>query len=241
MKVIGAGLPRTATLSQKMALEMLGFGPCYHMVNVLADLNQVPLWHKAADGDINWEDIFEGFESTVDWPGGFFYREILEAYPDAKVLLSVRGPEAWELSMRETVWEFRHGDTLMPHVAQARARVDPEWSEYIRMLDRLLWQDQGVLADSHHNRQALMDAFHRHNEAVRQNVPADRLLVWDVKEGWGPLCEFLEVDVPDQPVPNINDKQTFIDRVVGACIGVLHDWWGEQQELQQQALHAAGH
>jgi len=109
------------------------------------------------------------------------------------------------------------------------------------MLDRLLWQDQGVLADSHQDRQALMEAFHRHNEAVRQNVPADRLLVWDVKEGWGPLCDFLEVDVPDQPVPNINDKQTFIDRVVGACIGALHDWWGEQQELQQQALHAAGH
>ena len=75
MKVIGAGVPRTATLSQKVALEMLGF-PCYHMVNVLGDLTQVPLWHRAADGEIEWDQIFDGFESTVDWPGGFCRRDI---------------------------------------------------------------------------------------------------------------------------------------------------------------------
>jgi hypothetical protein len=234
MKVIGAGLPRTATLTQKVALEMLGFGPCYHMVNVLADLGQVPLWHRAADGTIDWEEIFAGFESTVDWPGGFFYRELVDAYPDAKVLLSVRDPEAWERSMRDTVWEFRHGDTLMAHLAQARARVDPSWAEYIRMLDRILWQDNGVLVGNHQDRGFLIEAFNRYNEQVRRDVPADRLLVWEVKDGWEPLCEFLEVDVPDAPLPNINDKTTFIDRVVGACIEVLHGWWAQQQQQQQQ-------
>ena len=129
MKLIGAGLPRTATLSQKVALEMLGVGPCYHMVNVLADLGQVPLWHRAADGEIQWEEIFEGFESSVDWPGGFFYRELMDAYPGAKVLLSVRDPEPWERSMRQTVWGFRHGDTLMTHLSDARADVDSDWAE----------------------------------------------------------------------------------------------------------------
>jgi Sulfotransferase domain len=231
MKVIGAGLPRTATLSQKVALEMLGFGPCYHMVNVLADMSQVPLWHRAADGDIDWEDIFAGFDSTVDWPGGFFYRELLEAYPDAKVLLSVRDAEGWERSMRETVWGFRHGDTLMTHVSDARADVDSQWAEYRRMLDRLLWKDQGVFAGEHQDRDWLIEAFHRHNQAVQSSVPGDRLLVWEVKQGWEPLCEFLEVDVPDAPFPNVNDKSTFIERVVGGCIGVLHDWWAQQQEL----------
>jgi Sulfotransferase domain len=238
MKLIGAGLPRTATLTQKVALEMLGFGPCYHMVNVLADLSQVPLWHRAADGTIDWEEIMGGFESTVDWPGGFFYRELIDAYPDAKVLLSVRDPEAWERSMRDTVWEFRHGDTLMPHVAQARARIDPDWSEYIRMLDRLLWEDQGTLTGNHHDPQWLIECFHRHNQAVQENVPADRLLVWAVKDGWEPLCEFLEVDVPDAPMPNINDKATFVDRVVFSGIDVLHAW-STQEQQQRQELAAA--
>ncbi len=237
MKLIGAGLPRTATLTQKIALETLGYGPCYHMVNVLGDLNQVPLWHRALDGELDWDEIFGGFESTVDWPGGFVYRELLDRYPDAKVLLSVRDPEAWERSMRGTVWEFRHGDTLMAHLAQARARVDPDWAEYIRMLDRMLWEDRGTLVGNHQEPQGLIEAYHRHNDAVRANVPEDRLLVWDVKEGWEPLCRFLEVAVPDTPLPNVNDKTTFIDRVVGGCIEVLHGWWAQQQE--QQALITA--
>src|SRR4030088_835130 len=110
MKLIGAGLPRTATLTQKVALEMLGIGPCYHMVNVLGDLDLVPLWQDALEGRPDWERIFEGHQSTVDWPGGFFYRELIEAYPDAKVLLSVRDPEAWERSMRDTVWGVVWGD-----------------------------------------------------------------------------------------------------------------------------------
>src|SRR5438067_6231148 len=103
MKVIGAGLPRTATLTQKVALEMLGVGPCYHMVNVLSDLTLADDWRDALEGRADWDKLLGGFESTVDWPGGFFYRELLDAYPDAKVLLSVRDPAAWEHSMRDTV------------------------------------------------------------------------------------------------------------------------------------------
>jgi hypothetical protein len=163
---------------------------------------------------------------------------LLDRYPDAKVLLSMRDPEAWERSMRETVWEFRHGDSLMAHLGQARARIDPDWAEYIRMLDRMLWKDNGTLVGNHQDAQGMIDAFHRHNNAVRESVPADRLLVWEVKEGWEPLCRFLEVDIPDAPFPNVNDKTTFIDRVVGGCIGVLHGWWTEQQQQQQALAHA---
>jgi hypothetical protein len=142
--------------------------------------------------------------------------------------------------MRETVWEFRHGDSLMAHLAQARARVDPDWTEYIRMLDRILWKDKGVLVGNHQDRDFLIEAFHRFNDRVKHDVPADRLLVWEVKQGWEPLCEFLEVDVPDAPFPNVNDKTTFVERVVGGCIEVLHGWWGQQQqEQQQQALTTA--
>ena len=123
MQLIGVGLPRTGTLSQKVALEMIGLGPCYHMVNVLSDLTQADLWLQALDGRAQWNRIFGGCESTVDWPGGFFYRELIEVYPDAKVLLSVRDPESWERSMRETVWAVRHGESLLRLLSSAQAHV----------------------------------------------------------------------------------------------------------------------
>ena len=109
MTVIGAGLPRTGTLSQKLALEQLGLGPTYHWVNLITDLDAVELWHRALDGEDVFEEIFGGYQATVDWPGGFFYRELAERYPDAKVLLSVREPQKWEHSYRETIWNFTRG------------------------------------------------------------------------------------------------------------------------------------
>ena len=96
MKLIGAGMPRTGTFTQKVALEMLGFGPCYHMVDVLADLDQASLWEQALDGEPPWTEIFGGFDSTVDWPGGYFYKQLSEFYPEAKVVLACRDPVAWE-------------------------------------------------------------------------------------------------------------------------------------------------
>ena len=107
MKLIGAGLPRTATLTQKISLEILGYGPCYHMVNVLSNLDLVPQWVEAFEGTGDWNKIFEGCQATVDWPGSFFYRELIEVYPDAKVLLSVRDGAAWARSMRDTIWGDR--------------------------------------------------------------------------------------------------------------------------------------
>ena len=96
MKVIGAGLPRTGTLSQKIALEQVGIGPCYHMVNVLANLDLAHQWRRALDGDANWDEVFDGFEATVDWPGSFFYRELIDVYPEAKVILTIRDGDSWE-------------------------------------------------------------------------------------------------------------------------------------------------
>ena len=117
MKVIGVGLPRTGTLTQKVALEMLGYGPCYHMVNVLQNLELVQLWHDALEGSADWDKIFDGNQSTVDWPGGFFWKELMEYYPDAKLVLSVRDPDKWEHSMRDTVWACYYGDSLTYHLS----------------------------------------------------------------------------------------------------------------------------
>jgi hypothetical protein len=224
MKVIGAGMPRTGTLTQKMALEMLGLGPCYHMVDVLADLDQAALWERALDHEPPWQEIFTGFNSTVDWPGGYFYRELAEHYPEAKVVLSVREPAEWERSMRQTVWSVRHGESLIRLLSSAQACVNPQWAGFLNMIDRLLWEGRGTFAGGKDAPEQMIETMLAHNEAVKAAVAPERLLVWSVTEGWGPLCEFLEVPVPDVPFPHINDRREFLDRIIDGSLATLTQW-----------------
>jgi hypothetical protein len=238
MKVIGVGLPRTATLTQKVALEMLGFGPCYHMVNVIAELPLAQLWLDALDGKADWARIFEGFESTVDWPGGFFYRELYEQYPDAKFVLSVRDPEAWERSMRDTVWGVVHGDSLIRHMSSATAIVNPNWDRFLTMAKGLLWENRGTLRERHETSEGLIEGMRRHSEDVMRVVPADQLLVWEATEGWEPLCEFLDVDVPSEPLPHVNDSAEFKARIIEMGLNTLNPWW-EQQKAEAEPVSAA--
>jgi hypothetical protein len=224
VELIGAGLPRTGTLSQKEALELLGLGPCYHWIDVLADLDaQVPLWDGALDGRVDPAEILEGSRSTVDWPGGYFYRQLVESYPGAKVLLSVRDPERWEPSFRETIVDMCFGESLIRLLSSARAHVDPKWRRYLEFVNRMFWSEQGTFAAGH-SPSALIEAFVAHNEEVKRVVPADRLLVWEVSDGWEPLCEFLGVPVPAEPLPHANDRATFLDRVIGGAIMTLDGW-----------------
>jgi hypothetical protein len=221
LKLIGAGMPRTGTMTQKLALERLGLGPCFHWVDVLADLPvQVPRWHAALRGEADPAAILHGFPSTVDWPGGFFFRELLAAHPEAKVLLSVRDPDRWEPSFRETIVDLRFGESLIRLLSSARAHVDPDWARYLEFVDAMFWEPGGTFAAGH-DPDDLKAAFVAHNEAVRAHVPADRLLVWDVREGWEPLCAFLNVEVPDEPLPHANDRATFLDRVIGGALTTL--------------------
>ncbi len=225
LKLIGAGLPRTGTLSQKLALEQLGLGPSYHWVNVIADLErQVELWERALDGEAPWEQIFDGHRSTVDWPGGYFYRELMEAFPGAKVLLSVREPEAWERSFRDTIWTMSYGETVMPLLSRARAEIDPRWKRYLALVDRMFWGPQGTFASGHAESAQLIEQMLAHQERVERDVPPERLLVWEVGEGWEPLCEFLEVDVPGEPLPHANDRGTFLERVIDGALVTLQSW-----------------
>jgi Sulfotransferase domain len=221
IRLIGAGLPRTGTLTQKEALELLGVGPCYHWVDVLADLDRVEAWDKAMDGDVSWPEIFGASRSTADWPGGYFWRELMEAYPDAKVLLSVRDPEKWEPSFRETIWDMGHGENLLHLLSSARALVDPRWQRYVAFVERMFWSPEGTFASGHERPEQLIEAMIRHNEMVKATVPADRLLVWEVTEGWEPLCEFLGVDVPSEPMPHANDRETFLGRVIDGALAAI--------------------
>lgn len=232
MKIIGAGLPRTATLTQKIALEMLGFGPCYHMENILSDLSLVQQWQDAFEHKPDWEKIFAGFQSTVDWPGAFFYRELIDAFPDAKVLLSERGGAAWARSMHDTIWGIFYDDVMMRDLSNARARVDSGWAQYMELM-KSMWRRSNLLGANEEifDAQAMAAGMRRYTAEVRSVVPAERLLVWQPANGWEPLCEFLEVPVPDAPLPRVNDSTMFADRIIEGSMAVLTAWRARQPGL----------
>ncbi len=220
MKLIGAGLPRTGTLSQKIALEMLGLAPCYHMVNVLGDLDESDRWRRVLDGEVPLAEMFEGFEATVDWPGSFFYRELIDLYPDAKVLISVRSGESWARSMRETIWGVIYGNIMIRHLSDARRTVDHQWDVYMSMMSEM-WARSGLIENADTTAEEMAVAMERYHQGVQDAVPAERLLVWSVSDGWEPLCEFLEVDVPDADFPRVNDSAQFADRIIDGAIDAV--------------------
>ena len=193
LAVIGAGLPRTGTSSQKAALEQLGFGPCYHMRELLDLPNHWPLWETAAKGGpVDFHTIFEGWGSTTDAPGCHFYRELANLYPDAKVVLSVRDPEAWFASTQNTI--LSPAISAMHDLRGAGA-----------MMEAINWGSAPELRDH----DWMLTRYHHHNEEVKANIPARRLLVYDVAEGWAPLCRFLGRPVPDMPFPRNNSTEDF--------------------------------
>jgi hypothetical protein len=232
VKIIGAGLPRTATLTQKVALEMLGFGPCYHMVNVLADLTLADGWANALAGQADWDKVFCGFNSAVDYPTAFFYKELLAAYPDAKVVLSVREGRAWARSMRDTIWGVQYDDgSIAHHLAFARGCIDPSMRALTDLMMTMLnMADLFGPTPAEFDEDALVAAMERHNAEVRAHVPARQLLEWSPADGWGPLCEFLERPVPAAPLPCVNDSAAFNAGLVASAMEKLNDWWSQQPD-----------
>jgi hypothetical protein len=207
LEVIGAGLGRTGTLSLKVALEELGFSKCYHMTEVFANPHHVASWAAAGRGEpVDWDALFRGYRATVDWPGCNFYREFLARNPDARVILTVRDPDRWYDSANRTIYRVH---AAFPGWLRL---VMPRMRRFFAMVDSLIWDGffQGRFAD----RAFAIDRFRRHIEEVRQNVPTDRLLVYEVKDGWGPLCGFLGVPVPEgKPFPHVNDTAEFQARI----------------------------
>ena len=173
--------------------------------------------------------------------GGWCYKELLEYYPDSKVVLSVRSPESWVRSMRETIWPMYFGDSVMRHMCMARAAVDPVWHRFMDLMIHMTWADgTGGLAppEDTYTDEGLAAAMDRWNDRVKRDVPADRLLVWEPRDGWEPLCEFLGAEVPDEPLPNVNDTAAFKEGILGGAISVVNDWW-DQRERPTGGLHGA--
>lgn len=201
LEVIGAGMPRTGTLSTKMALEQLGFGPCHHMTEVFAHPEQWPLWDRIGDGeDIEWEEIFGPYRSVTDAPGVYFWRQLVARYPGAKVVLTERDPERWYASMAATIFSPQHREALGGSPVGA----------IIAKLARRSWSGRDdALRSGPPPREVMIKLFEDHNAAVRAEIPEGRLLVYSVSQGWEPLCAFLGVEVPDTPFPRVNSTEEF--------------------------------
>jgi hypothetical protein len=194
------------------------------MVNVLSDLDKAQMWRDALEGRQAWDEIFEGYQATVDWPGSYFYKELADFYPEAKVVLSVRTAESWDRSMRDTIWGLFYGDMLIRDLSDARARVDSKWRGYLELMEEM-WQQSGLIPDgAETDPETMKSAMERFNEEVQETIPADRLLVWSASDGWEPLCEFLEVPVPDTPFPHLNDSRIFSERIIDGALIALHEW-----------------
>jgi hypothetical protein len=212
--VIGAGFGRTGTASLKVALEHLGLGPCHHMFEVVGHPELLPRWERVVAGEnVDWDEVLDGYRSTVDWPGCAYWRELMETYPHAKVILTVRDPERWYDSAYNTIYQFA-----------AEAGGDPQEDDVVAglqrmrsMVEKLIWE--GTFDGRFEDRAHAIGVFAAHNAAVQRSVPSSCLLVYQVDQGWQPLCAHLGVGVPAEPFPHINQGQSIRDLVQTVLAG----------------------
>ncbi len=201
LTVIGSGFGRTGTASLKRALEMLGFGPCHHMEEVMENPEQVPHWQAFVAGDpVDWSKVFDGYRAQVDWPGAHVWRELAAAYPDAKVIHSVRPDDVWWRSFSSTIARMFGEYENMPLPDHIKRMMEAMEIAIVRQtFGGDLTDKEGALA-----------AYRRRTEEVRAAIPPERLLVFDVSQGWAPLCAFLGVATPTEPFPRVNSTEEFL-------------------------------
>ena len=205
LRVVGAGVGRTGTLSLKLALERLLGASCYHMMEIFGRPQDIPAWHAAARGEMpDWHELLGGYAAAVDWPVAAFWPELAEAFPDALVLLSVRDAESW----------WRSADaTIFPNLR----RQPPAEPAFMRPWHAMVMDLMAArFPDGIDDPAAAMARFERHNARVREIVPSERLLEWQASDGWEPLCAALGLPVPDEPFPRRNTREEFLLRMAAA-------------------------
>jgi hypothetical protein len=203
LEIIGAGFGRTGTYSLKAALERLGYGPCHHMSEVINDPRQVRLWAEAADGQANFDAIFTGVRSAVDFPVAAFWQDVLASNPDARVILSYRDPDDWYGSFSQTILPLILDRAAWPENARP----------FCRMLEKVII---GKALRGRTDREAILAAYRANEAAARALEGSGRALVFHAKDGWEPLCGFLGVAVPDEPYPKTNPRAEFFASVKSA-------------------------
>jgi hypothetical protein len=215
LEVIGAGLGRTGTYSLKAALTRLGYGPCHHMTSLGEDRRLRDGWQAVLRGEeVRWTALFDGYRSALDWPACAFWRELTAEYPEAKVILTVRDPERWYASMCQTLYRSSSPARPGPEgvLMWLEDRLDANLRKRRCISRGVIWQ--GAFGGRFEDRDFAIDVFRRHNAAVRAQVPASQLLMFDVADGWPSLCAFLGVPVPDEPFPHLNQTAEFQEGLV---------------------------
>ncbi|MEM7111913.1 MAG: sulfotransferase family protein [Chloroflexota bacterium] len=208
LKLIGVGFGRTGTTSTKLALDILGLSPCHHMSALIDDPSLSQKWYDVTfNGYRDWDDLFAGYQATLDWPAVTYWRELADHYPHAKLLLTVRDPESWYKSMVKTVLPVME----RPLAEEGAARLR-------RLTSRKVIRDDTFNGVGLTDPEATMRRFEQHNDEVKAAFGSDRLLVWRVQDGWAPLCDFLDLSVPDVPFPRSNSASQFTD-VLGRKLG----------------------
>lgn len=195
LNVIGAGFGRTGTDSMRNALNTLGIGPTHHMTEVGKDPKRREHWLNIVDGaKPDWDWLFNDYNACVDWPSAFFWRSLSDQYPNAKIILTVRSAESW--------WDSFEA-TILKNILYGG---DPNGFSNRLVSQRVF----NGLAD---NREHAIDVYNRNTEDVLATVSPDRLLVHSLGDGWEPLCQFLNVPIPDMQYPSGNTRQEFNQRI----------------------------
>jgi len=226
LQVIGAGLGRTGTHSLALALEKLGFGPCYTINELKKRPVHVDLWNEAMDGNaIDWDQLFQSYRSAVEWPTVSFLPQILAHYPQAQVVLTLRDADDWFESANATIFDGLELSIHNPKTPGRHRRA-------VELSRRLILDD--LFGGEYRDKDAAIRVYQQHVRRVRDLVPPQRLLQFRVGQGWDPLCEFLEVPAPQEVFPRVNDRDAFLSSAP--------DWFKELREkLAVQKRADQGH
>jgi hypothetical protein len=213
IQIIGAGFGRTGTASLKLALERLGYSKCYHMSELIQNPEQVKYWQTLQAGkEPDWNDLFKGYKATVDFPGCMYYKQMMVKYPDAKVILTMRDADKWWQSAHDTIYSAS-ANTRMRVVMRIMGFFLPKLKRMSRVFDfanTVIWEK--MFSGRFLDKEFAKPIFNKFNEEVIASVPKDKLLIFEVKQGWEPLCTFLNVPVPNEPFPKVNDTEEFNNR-----------------------------
>jgi hypothetical protein len=199
MRLIGAGLPRTGTSSLRDALQHLLRAPVYHMSEAFARPEHAPTWVAAIEGNPPvWDDFLAPYAAGVDVPFSSCWRDLAAAYPEAPVLLSHRGDAG--------VWYRSMSATVLPRTRQMLAKDD---SDPMVPLFRVLFSN--VFTDAE-DQEDVMAGYERWLGDVRAEIAPERLVEWQPKDGWEPICRALGMPVPDLPFPHRNSTADYVAR-----------------------------
>lgn len=210
LKVIGAGYGRTGTTTLKWAFEKLLGGKCHHMKEVFANPGpQVKGWAAKARGEkVAWETLLGGYVAACDWPSAAYYAELAEAFPAAKVVLTRRDFDKWYDSAFETIYSMSLMSASPP--VSWLMKANPRMREFPQMIQDTIFGPRGTFGGRFDDRERTRGIYERHVEEVKRTIPAERLLVWAPSDGWEPLCKLLEVPVPSEPIPHLNERQEML-------------------------------